>query len=134
MISHLLLFHRYIHTYVCITYPLPFRHTPHLPPHTHPPPAQERYAYYHSHKGFTKEAALTAASQVYGRNSFDMPLPAFMELLKEQMLAPFFVFQVFCVGLWCLDEYWYVWDVLGWGWGGVCMCVGVCTLNRIVLL
>lgn len=69
---------------------------------------QHRYGYYHSQKGFTKEAALTTAGQVYGRNSFDMPLPQFFELLKEQMLAPFFVFQVFCVGLWCLDEYWYV--------------------------
>lgn len=43
----------------------------------------------------------------YGKNVFNIPKESFIDLLKEHLVAPFFVFQLFCVILWCLDEYWY---------------------------
>lgn len=43
----------------------------------------------------------------YGENKFDIPIPTFGELWKEHAVAPFFVFQMFCVALWFMDEMWY---------------------------
>lgn len=58
-------------------------------------------------RGLTTPAEIERLYQHYGDNSFDIPVPTFTELFKEHAVAPFFVFQVFCVGLWMLDDYWY---------------------------
>jgi cation-transporting ATPase 13A1 len=58
-------------------------------------------------RGLTSRAQIEQLQQHYGDNTFDIPVPTFTELFKEHAVAPFFVFQIFCVGLWLLDEYWY---------------------------
>ncbi|KAI9114351.1 hypothetical protein K1719_014579 [Acacia pycnantha] len=70
-------------------------------------PTKETFGYYLKSTGHGTEAKVLAATEKWGRNIFDYPQPTFQKLLKENCIEPFFVFQVFCVGLWCLDEYWY---------------------------
>lgn len=80
-------------------------------PDTHP------FGAYRSSRGLAPGDA-AAALAAYGPNATPVPVPAFGQLLKQQLVAPFFVFQVFCVGLWCLDEYWWEGGGGGGGWRG----------------
>ncbi|CAG9858501.1 unnamed protein product, partial [Phyllotreta striolata] len=70
-------------------------------------PIHNSFAEYSASKGLQEDIDIIQAEQIYGRNILNMVVPEFMELFVERATAPFFVFQVFCVGLWCLDDFWY---------------------------
>eukprot|EP00533_Pseudo-nitzschia_delicatissima_P009186 CAMPEP_0116090456 /NCGR_PEP_ID=MMETSP0327-20121206/6986_1 /TAXON_ID=44447 /ORGANISM="Pseudo-nitzschia delicatissima, Strain B596" /LENGTH=1569 /DNA_ID=CAMNT_0003581751 /DNA_START=152 /DNA_END=4861 /DNA_ORIENTATION=+ len=59
-----------------------------------------------SWSGFDSEMHLVSGQIRYGPNAFSVKQPTFMELYKAQLLSPFTVFQIFCVILWMLDDYW----------------------------
>ena len=70
-------------------------------------PDQAQMMNYKNSKGLSTEILIKQTRIKYGLNKFDIPIPSFLELFKEHMVAPFFVFQIFCVALWFLDEMWY---------------------------
>lgn len=63
-------------------------------------------AFFSSWSGFSAMEQVTASHLRFGRNVFDVRQPTFGELYKAQLLSPFTVFQLFCVVLWMLDDYW----------------------------
>ncbi|XP_063838931.1 endoplasmic reticulum transmembrane helix translocase [Ostrinia nubilalis] len=75
--------------------------------HTVEFPINKTYEEYMESKGFVDDESIETAEKELGKNEMVMVVPEFMELFKERATAPFFVFQVFCVALWCLDKYWY---------------------------
>ncbi|XP_072937344.1 endoplasmic reticulum transmembrane helix translocase [Epargyreus clarus] len=70
-------------------------------------PINKTYEEYMESKGYLDDESIDVAEKEFGKNEMIMVVPEFMELFKERATAPFFVFQVFCVALWCLDKYWY---------------------------
>lgn len=71
------------------------------------PPLKLPLDAYKNAKGLPKPADAAIAAQKYGDNNLSVPRRQYLDLVIEQCTAPFFVFQVFCVALWMLDEYWY---------------------------
>lgn len=56
--------------------------------------------------GISSAEQTEAASIRFGKNLFEVRQPTFMKMYKAQLLSPFTVFQLFCVVLWMLDDYW----------------------------
>ena len=70
-------------------------------------PTHLTFEEYRKSAGHGRKEVVDAALKRWGSNRFEVPIPKFWALLQEQLVAPFFCFQVFCVALWALDEYWY---------------------------
>jgi cation-transporting ATPase 13A1 len=51
-------------------------------------------------------AAVGRMQERFGANSFEIPLPTWIDLYKEQLASPIAMFQLLCCVLWILDEYW----------------------------
>eukprot|EP00750_Incisomonas_marina_P021944 INCI4801.1.p1 GENE.INCI4801.1~~INCI4801.1.p1 ORF type:complete len:1011 (-),score=169.81 INCI4801.1:1948-4980(-) len=63
--------------------------------------------WYAQHCRGLSDREVAQAASIYGANDLNIPIPSFGTLFEEHATAPFFVFQVFCVSLWLMDEYWY---------------------------
>lgn len=72
-----------------------------------PVDARPALADFKASRGHQSDRDVQMAHDTFGPNNFSIPKPTFVDLFIEHAVAPFFVFQVFCVGLWMLDEYWY---------------------------
>ena len=61
-------------------------------------PIDKKVSYYVNAKGLTK-GDVAALTNKYGKNEFEIPMPKFFEVFKEHITSPFFLFQIFCVGM-----------------------------------
>jgi len=44
---------------------------------------------------------------LHGENSIEIEVKTYLKLFIEEVLNPFYVFQIFSIILWSLDDYWY---------------------------
>ncbi|CAF4374593.1 unnamed protein product, partial [Rotaria sordida] len=69
-------------------------------------PLSNSFLSYLQSKGYQTQDDIDQGIWNFGLNTMFIDIPSFIDLFIERATAPFFVFQVFCVLLWCLDEYW----------------------------
>ncbi|CAJ0587647.1 unnamed protein product, partial [Mesorhabditis spiculigera] len=69
--------------------------------------SKKPFKFYQSAQGIQSDDELSETKFNLGDNKMEMVIPQFWDMFKERATAPFFVFQVFCVGLWCLEDMWY---------------------------
>uniref|UniRef100_A0A8C9TPL4 ATPase cation transporting 13A2 n=1 Tax=Scleropages formosus TaxID=113540 RepID=A0A8C9TPL4_SCLFO len=53
------------------------------------------------------QCSLFSRRKVYGQNLIDVPVKSYARLLLEEVLNPFYIFQVFSIILWMSDRYYY---------------------------
>lgn len=56
-------------------------------------------------KPHSSQDEMKSLKHKYGSNTMRIPIPSFFSLYKEHIVAPFFVFQLFCIMLWVFDDY-----------------------------
>ncbi|PIO16070.1 hypothetical protein AB205_0205710, partial [Aquarana catesbeiana] len=61
-----------------------------------------RYIWNERSKDFIKVRKL-----IYGQNEIDVPVKSYGQLLIEEILNPFYIFQLFSVVLWFCEQYYY---------------------------
>ena len=61
-------------------------------------PIDKKVSYYVNCKGLTKDD-VSRLTRKYGKNEFEIPMPKFLEVFQEHCTSPFFLFQIFCVGM-----------------------------------
>ncbi|XP_051515898.1 polyamine-transporting ATPase 13A2-like isoform X2 [Myxocyprinus asiaticus] len=61
----------------------------------------------HGRQQGLSRAEQTARKQIFGANIIDVPVKSYLQLLFEEVLNPFYVFQVFSIILWMSDHYYY---------------------------
>eukprot|EP01044_Picomonas_judraskeda_P001096 COSAG03_NODE_59_length_15638_cov_7.091190_2_plen_1134_part_00 len=71
------------------------------------PPVDMTIEAYRQAKGLGRAVDAAVALHQYGKNQCRLPRRDFYSSLIEQFSGPFFVFQVFCVLLWLLDDMWH---------------------------
>ena len=63
-------------------------------------------SFFSTWKGLSTTQQTLSSALRFGPNTCHIRQPTFRDLYKNQLLSPFTVFQLFCVLLWMLDEYW----------------------------